>query len=416
MLLKCPECELPVSDKAFNCPHCGYPISQPTNKSTKSSKRNSNKRKRLPNGFGQITEIKNKRLRKPFRASVTVGKTDEGRPICKLLKPDAYFETYNDAYAALLEYNRNPYDLDNDISVKELYDKWSEYYFESLSSKSSMRTITSAWAYCSSVYNMRAKDVRARHIKGCMEEGFVKTDKGEIKYASPNTKTKIKSLFNLMYDYAIEYEIVTTNYARSFIISNNVLKDVENAKAHHIPFSAEEMDYLWNNRYNIPYVDVVIIQCYTGLRPQELGLIELSNVNLNKGIMIGGMKTIAGTDRTIPIHPKIKDLVKYKYEEAISMNSKYLINCVDSKTYRDSKMFTYDKYRVRFNNIVKKLDLNPDHRPHDPRMHFVTMAKNSGMDEYALKYIIGHAISDLTERVYTKRSDDWLIEEMKKIK
>lgn len=98
------------------------------------------------------------------------------------------------------------------------------------------------------------------------------------------------------------------------------------------------------------------------------------------------------------------------------MNSKYLINCVDSKTYRDSKMFTYDKYRVRFNNIVKKLDLNPDHRPHDPRMHFVTMAKNSGMDEYALKYIIGHAISDLTERVYTKRSDDWLIEEMKKIK
>ena len=26
-LIKCPECELQVSDKAITCPHCGYPLS-----------------------------------------------------------------------------------------------------------------------------------------------------------------------------------------------------------------------------------------------------------------------------------------------------------------------------------------------------------------------------------------------------
>ena len=26
MLVKCPECELQVSDKAPACPHCGYPM------------------------------------------------------------------------------------------------------------------------------------------------------------------------------------------------------------------------------------------------------------------------------------------------------------------------------------------------------------------------------------------------------
>ncbi|WP_366525888.1 zinc-ribbon domain-containing protein, partial [uncultured Parasutterella sp.] len=26
MLIKCPECELQVSDKAATCPHCGYPM------------------------------------------------------------------------------------------------------------------------------------------------------------------------------------------------------------------------------------------------------------------------------------------------------------------------------------------------------------------------------------------------------
>ena len=52
---------------------------------------------------------------------------------------------------------------------------------------------------------MRAKDLRARHIKGCMEDGTYVVD-GKEKHASPTTKTKIKSLFNLMLDYALEYE------------------------------------------------------------------------------------------------------------------------------------------------------------------------------------------------------------------
>lgn len=126
MLIKCPECELQVSDKAVLCPHCGYPLKP---EATRIRKPRSNKRKRLPNGFGQISEIKGRALRKPFRAMVTVGKTQEGRPICKLLKPESYFETYNDAYQALMEYNKNPFDFSKDITVSELYDRWSAEFY-----------------------------------------------------------------------------------------------------------------------------------------------------------------------------------------------------------------------------------------------------------------------------------------------
>lgn len=168
MLIQCPECELQVSDKAAACPHCGYPM-QPTVKRKPRAK--SSKRRRLPNGFGQISEIKNRNLRNPFRAMVTIGKTPEGRPICKPLKPESYFPTYNDAYSALVEYNKNPYDLEPSITVRELYEKWSEEYFKTLKADGSIRAVTSAWAYCSAVYDMRVMDVRARHVKGCMEEG-----------------------------------------------------------------------------------------------------------------------------------------------------------------------------------------------------------------------------------------------------
>lgn len=122
MLIQCPECNKEISNKAIACPNCGFPISEPTNK----QRRKSNRRKRLPNGFGQITEIKG--LRKPFRVSVTVGKNDVGRPICKLLKPDAYFKTYNDAYSALLEYNKKPYELSSIITMNELFERWFEVY------------------------------------------------------------------------------------------------------------------------------------------------------------------------------------------------------------------------------------------------------------------------------------------------
>lgn len=111
MLTKCPECTLQVSDKASFCPHCGYPMT------SKAVYLRPSKRQRLPNGFGQITKLKQKNLRKPYRAMVTVGKTEEGRPISKLLKPTAYFETYNEAYEALLEYNKNPFDLTSQMSA-----------------------------------------------------------------------------------------------------------------------------------------------------------------------------------------------------------------------------------------------------------------------------------------------------------
>lgn len=412
MLINCPECQLQISDKAFSCPHCGFPLKDtPKSRHIKSS----NKRKKLPNGFGQISELKNKNLRKRFRAMVSIGKNEYGKPITKLLRPEAYFSTYKEAYEALLEYHKNPYDLNSDILVIELYDKWTNQYFQTLKSNSSERTITSAWKYCSSVYYMRVKDIRARHIKGCMENGIALV-KGKERTPTANIKSRIKSLFNLMLDYAVEYEIVDRNYARTFDISDNVIKEREEAKRDHIPFTDDEINIMWNNVSNVPYVDIVLIQCYAGWRPQELGLIELENVDLENETIIGGMKTEAGTNRVVPIHPKIMPLIKRRYDEAVALGSKYLINCTDTKTHRNSLKFTYDKYRQRFSKIIDILKLNSEHKPHDGRKHFITIAKKYNVDEYAIKYIVGHSINDITERVYTQREIKWLKTEMKKIK
>lgn len=412
MLIKCAECQLQVSDKAVACPHCGCPL-QPN--MTQRKHRKSNKRRRLPNGFGQISEIKGRNLRKPFRAMVTIGKNENGRPICKPLKPESFFETYNDAYAALVEYNKDPYDLSQSMTVRELYDEWSEKYFPRLESDSSIRGIKSSWNYCSAIYEMGVREVRARHIRGCIEEGYV-LDKGEKRYASNNTKNRIKSTLNLMLDYAVEYEYVDRNYARDVKMADSLAKESSGNSSKHMSFTDEEMFKLWENVNTRLYADVILIQCYSGWRPTELVELRLEDVDLKEWTMTGGIKSDAGTNRTVPIHEKIKGLVEMKYNEAIELGSEYLINCLDRKSDSDMLNFSYKKYSNRFASVIDDLRLNERHLPHDPRKHFVTMAKKYGVDEYAIKRLIGHAIDDLTEKVYTERDINWLREEIAKIK
>ncbi len=408
MLIKCPECELQVSDKAVSCPHCGYPLMKPAPKKR-------TRRKKLPNGFGRITKINNKNLKKPFRVMVTVGKDMYGHPIGKPLKPESYFATYNEAYEALVNYNKNPYDIETDVTVSQLYERWSEDYFKRVSVPA-MRTVKAAWAYCSLLYNEKVKDIRVRHIKYLLENATtIEKNTGNVKPASANTKERIKSLFNLMFDYAVEYEIVQHNYARDFEISGDLIKEAANNVNGHLIFTDEEMNVLWKNASEMPYVDVILIQCYSGWRPQELGLIRLENVDLDNWLFTGGMKTEAGIDRTVPIHSRVRPFVEKRYEEAVKLESEFLFNSVSEFSHKDNIRLTYDKYRHRFTKIIEELKLNPEHRAHDPRKHFVTAAKKAGVDEYVIKIVIGHSVRDITEAAYTTRDIEWIRSEIEKI-
>lgn len=402
MLFKCPECELQVSDKAISCPHCGYPLKP---EAVRVRKPRNNKRKRLPNGFGQISEIKGRALRKPFRAMVTVGKTPEGRPICKLLKPEAYFETYNDAYQALMEYNKNPFDISKKITMSELYEEWERYYTEKHQPN---KTYKGAWKYCSSVYGLDVREIRPRHLRYCVDKGQIMTPNGP-QGPTDNTKHVIHVIFNNLLNYAVEHDIIDHN-----TVANVQLGIELEAESGHIAFTYEEMKALWMYVGKIPNIEIILIQCYTGLRPGEMPKLTVSNTHIKERYIIGGSKTDAGRDRIIPIHPMIMPYIKANYDYAVKNGKEALLHYSDLGG--NIRPLNYKKLSEIYKRVIERLELNPQHKPHDGRKTFVTLAKENDMDEYALKRIIGHKISDITERVYTERSVDWLLSEIQKIK
>jgi len=168
-----------------------------------------------------------------------------------------------------------------------------------------------------------------------MEEGTAVVRAIE-QHPSASMKNKIKSLFNLMPDYALEYELVDRNYSRTFNLTEETIKEIQTVKKEHMPFTEEEMGRLWAHVDDKRFVDAMLIQCYSGWRPQELGLLELENIDLENWTFQGGMKTDAGMDRVVPIHSRIRPLVERKYKEALEIGSKHLFNIWSGTRFRTS--------------------------------------------------------------------------------
>ena len=227
-----------------------------------------------------------------------------------------------------------------------------------MSSISSERTITSAYRYCSALYNMKMRDIRVYHLQECLEKGYVIPDrgkeKGQRRYASACTKGRMKSMFNLMFDWAYAREVVDRNYARAFEVDKDVRIQQRREKRKNEIFTAEEIALLWENVEKIAFADMVLCGIYSGWRPQELSILRIADIDLEEDVMYGGMKTEAGKDRCVPIHPRIKPLIEKRYAEAKEIGSAYLFNDVNGQ---QGTYMTYDKYRGRFNKVVERLNV-----------------------------------------------------------
>lgn len=352
---------------------------------------------KLANGMGSVYKQGGKR-RNPWIARKTKGwEIDEktGRTKQRYLTI-GYYPTRQEALTALMNYNQNPYDIEtNTITFAEVYERWSKEHFLKVT-PSSCRSWVAAFNHSKSLHNMRMRDIRPNHLEGAIHDAKV----------GDSTKQRMKSMYNLMYKYCLKYDIVEKDYAA-------LCESVKRGKPKivRVPFSHEEIQTLWEN-VSFPFVDMVLIGIYSGWRPQELAILKVADIDLEARTMFGGLKTDAGRNRVVPIHSAVYELVVANYNKAVAMGSDYLFN---DENGQQGTHLTYDKYRGRFEKINKRFNMS--HKPHDTRHTFINCGKSTsiGMNEYILKLLVGHEISDVTEAVYTHRTIQELAAEIEKI-
>ncbi|MCI6915143.1 MAG: hypothetical protein MR799_06665 [Lachnospiraceae bacterium] len=157
------------------------------------------------------------------------------------------------------------------------------------------------------------KELRIPLLKKVINDTYVleTDDAGNIKVieASAGTKSRMKNIINEMYDYAVEHEIVFENYAREFILDKSIMEELRKPQKEVKIFTKQEEEILWDD-FQFEETDMILISLYSGLRPKELAELKIRNIDLEFGTMQGGLKSDAGKDRIIPIHPCIRKLVE----------------------------------------------------------------------------------------------------------
>ncbi len=346
---------------------------------------------KLPNGYGSIQKLNGNR-RKPYIVRKTVGYDEDGKQIRKII---GYFETRTLALQELALYNENPYDIDvKTITVEKLHDKWQEEKYPKISIKT-RQVYNMCWNYCQDIKDEPFVNIKINHLQAIV-------DSMGNKWSS---KKAFKIMWHQLYDYAIKNDMNVRKYSEYIDIGKKT------TKLERIPFEEDEIDKMWQNVDRMDFIDTILILIYTGMRVGELMDIKIENVHLEEKYMIGGSKTEAGKDRVIPFHDRIIPLIKKYYNKATESNCEYLItNSLGTK-------MKYSNYRrEKWDKMMEQLEFNPKHKPHDTRHTFSTRMDRTPANKLCTKRIMGHASTDITDKVYTHKDIEDLLEAVNYLK
>jgi integrase len=339
---------------------------------------------RNQNGFGSIVclDKTGKKRRKPWAVRITTG-WKGGRQERKYL---GYYRTQAEALIALAEYHKNGVDIDlTKVTLKELFDKWLEDQDKRKISDSAKRNHLMAYQRLGSLGEIPINKIKAVHLQKWMDDIDLK----------PSTKIKIRSTMNMIFDYATQNDIVSKNYAKFIKIEEKIEKTGS-------IFTDEEIQALWKHSEE-PIARMLLILIYTGMRIGELLQMNKDTIHLDECYMVGGSKTEAGKDRVIPIHNDILPLVKMQLGD-----NKWL--------YQTSKgnPTNYSNLSPVANKYMLKLGMN--HKFHDARKTAISLMHTAGIPMETIKIIVGHAGTDVTEKVYLYKNIHELVETVNRMK
>lgn len=390
-LINCPECSHSVSDKAFTCPNCGYPI-QNAQKTPRAPSARKPRYKKLPNGFGSIKKLSGNR-RKPFAAfPPCVGFSETGSPI--LPKAIGYFETYNGAYEALSEYHKSPFDTQNvRITFKEVFEIYQKSKEYELLKKKSVDSKLAAYKHCERIYNMEVRKLN----KAICEEVLDGVDTGSA------TKKNVLTVMRTVVRYAMDMNLLVKDFTENIVIENS------DPVVDRIPYTKKEIALLWQNSDKWQY-QIILILLYSGMRVNELLKNDICNVHLEEKYIYVPKELAKNkeSERKVPLSDRIIPFVK-AFVENPNRGNKTRIILNDAGT-----VITYNNFCSRDLPRMNK-GLEYDHKFHDTRHTFASLGTEAGIPELYMQKIMGHKPRSILYNTYTHIKLEELLEYINKI-
>lgn len=197
-------------------------------------------------------------------------------------------------------------------------------------------------------------------------------------------------MFRSMDKYALQEGVIDKGYTQ-FVNNDtaNIEKKTKSVFTYDEIFKLENLETT-KKRENL-IKDILLIALYTGFRVSEILFLKNENIFIDKGYMVGGSKTLAGINREVPIHHKIKHIIEKYYDK----NNEYLLN-------NKGKAFNYrDNFIKSYARMKKKYDFLSSHTVHECRHTFRTELERMNVKQVIINAIIGHSNGNVGLDKYT---------------
>lgn len=414
--------------------------------------------KKRKNGMGSVVYLGKGRYQ-PWAARITVGKDVDGLPIYydintfeNELDALVFLENYHknptalyikeDKYNRIVTFPKVPYPLvsvsnpknevvekvkKDNYTFKQLYEEFKEAKMLTREEEQQekkyhtrpknkpfgrhyCRSLVTAFHNSTALYDRVYKDLRASDFNKVLKESKKGTD----------PQRQMVNLYLNLDKYALEENIIDKGYAQ-FIPSISTKKEIKIAKNKTVEkerlFTYEQIDYLWkltprsNGRQKelqqqreIFIRDFWLMLLYSGMRADEMLSVYTANIFLDDNYLIGGLKTEAGINRQIPIHP----VVKHLYEKYYNSNNEFLF------MQPNGNKMDYDYYLYHYQHNFRDLHTElSGHTAHDARHTLRNELRKLNVKDIIINSIIGHSNDDVGEDVYSHVSIEEKLEAIK---
>ena len=324
------------------------------------------------NGRGSITKTKKN---KPYWVRVTDSVTKKRVSL-------GLYKTKKEAQQKLDEYLFNPYNLEtHTMTFEEIFNLFKEAQEKNVA-KATFKSYINSYKRCKPLYNLIFRDIKTPQLQSVINN--LNCSKG--------TKSITKGFLSVLYNYAIEMEILTTNRARYIKLPKETKHKEINV------FTGYDIKKMWEN-IEIDWVEYILIMIYTGMRIGETVNLKKENVDLVNGIIFGGNKTEKGMNRKIPIRDDIYPIIKNLYENSPTDYLIYNKNWVFKKKQDENKPIRENYFREKFYKTLETLKINK-HKPHDCRKTLATLMSNQKINNIVITDIMGHENIATTKQYY----------------
>ena len=378
----CIKCRKEIIDGVLYCPNCGK--KQKIQRKIRPHKR--------AHGTGTINV--DKRYKNPYIAHAPANADGKCR------KYLGAYPSLESAQKAIADYIRKGCPELFNASVREIYEMWSQTHFGHIAEKTA-DCYRSNWKHFASIANMKMSEVRAIHFQNIVNE-----------HNGAGVSRGIKVLAKALCRYAMENDIIDKNYAE-------FVKLPKKEKAEKMIFSAEQIAKLWNHSDD-RNVQAILVMIYMGFRIGEMTALTTDNVFIDEGYIVGGEKTEAGKNRTVPFPAQIPEIKRFVQEWVRNTAQGNRLFPFTEHSFRTNVFYLtlirlgmIDAYMDEHHKIVfrSKCHLTP----HSTRHTFASLSVAAGMQPERLQKIIGHASYHTTADYYVHTDRDALTVEMGKL-